>query len=155
MASTSVSKREFSPLWGPQPPGIGPIRADSCASWDDGAHDVGAHVDVFAFHGACYAPEMEENVVEVHVPRKRVAKAPGAREERCSGARTDLGAHGRERGTGARRGARRWTKLEASCDFDGGLLGRVERMLTGSNRCSCVRTSCRMVEMWNWWKWMD
>lgn len=155
MDPTTVPNPRFASLWGPQPLRSVPIRAAFRATCDDGAHVYVAHVDVRSLHGACFAPEMEEIVSEVHVPRKRVAKAPGAREERCSGAGTDLGAHRRERGSGARRGATSRTKREASCEVDGSMCGRVERMLTGSNRHSCVRTSCRMVEMWNWWKWMD
>mmetsp|Transcript_9891 Transcript_9891/g.60304 ORF Transcript_9891/g.60304 Transcript_9891/m.60304 type:complete len:322 (-) Transcript_9891:169-1134(-) len=105
-------------MWAPQPSptrvwtDVGPttesfvvVRAEARASCDDGAHVRADHVDVLAFRGACFAAEMEEVVVEVHVPGKHVAKAAGAREERCSRAGTDLGAHGRERGSGARRAA--------------------------------------------------
>eukprot|EP00963_Diacronema_lutheri_P008685 scaffold770_cov362-Pavlova_lutheri.AAC.9 len=152
---TSASIPVMGRLWMPQPSLEHHIRPEPQVVVDDGARTFAAFYDVFAPLAARIAAEEDEKLLDAFLPSKRVQTTPGARQERCSRARTDLGAHRRERGAGARRGEDRETRFAPSCLRDEGDGERAEPKLTPWERCSCVRTSCRTVGTWNWWKWMD
>eukprot|EP00894_Picocystis_sp_ML_P000441 jgi/Pico_ML_1/50958/g2072.t1 len=57
---------------------------------DDGARTFAAFYDVFAPLAARIAAEEDEELLHAFLSSKRVQTAPGARQERCSRARTDL-----------------------------------------------------------------